>query len=212
MNDQRPDPREEDQGITIAQAAQLLDTTKQTIRNHMSPHEAIRRPWKGQERIYLTPETVERIREELRQSGTEKRPESAATLAGNSPESTDKLPDNDQQTTAYRREIDRQAAEIEWLRARLEDQERQLAAKDQQIAAAQQLADQAQKLQLIAERRLIAAGIDPDTDPAADQATAPAPMEELREELEELRAQVAAAQAAQDQQKRRSFWDIFRRR
>lgn len=196
MNDRRPDPREEDQGMTIAQAAQLLETTKQTIRNHMRPQEAIRRPWKGQERIYLAPETVERIREELRQSGTGKGPESAATLAGNSPESAEKLPDNDRQRTEYQREIGRQAAEIEWLRARLEDQERQLAAKDQQIAAAQQLANQAQQLQLMAEKRL-AAHIDQEADQEPQEQPEPKAVEDHPQE---------------PTPRRRSFWDRLRGR
>ncbi len=209
--DERPAQERE---YTLAQAARLLETSKQTIRNHMGadPAEVTRRQVNGQPRIYITERALARIREELRrdQAGnqTEKEPQSAGILTGKLPESTEKRAGNRPETT----EKDRQAQEIAWLRAQLEEKDRQLAAKDQQIAAAQQLADQAQKLQLIAERRLIAAGIDPDTDPAADPAPAPAPMEELREELEELRAQVAAAQAAQDQQKRRSFWDIFRRR
>lgn len=213
MEDHRPQELE----YTLSQAARLLETSKQTIRNHMgtNPAEVTRREVNGQPRIFITARALDRIREELRRDltakQTAKEPESAGNLAGKLPESTEKGTENPPEST----ENHRQALEITWLRAQLEEKDRQLAAKDQQIAAAQQLADQAQKLQLIAERRLIAAGIEPDPDQADQdgaQGPAPAPLEDLREQLEELRAQLAEAKAAQEQPKRRSLWDLFRRR
>ena len=178
MNDyQRPDPREAAQEITISQAAKLLETTKQTIRNHMEPQDAIRRQRNGQTWIFLSVGTVERIRAELGAAGTEKVPKSepqtteklTGKFTGKSPVNTEKLPVNDRKGTENHQLIDQQAEEIQWLRAQVEELTRQLAAKDHQIAAAQQLANQAQALQLMAEKRLAAHVAQEAQDPAQEQ-------------------------------------------
>lgn len=161
MNDyQKPDPREAAQEITISQAAKMLETTKQTIRNHMEPQDAIRRQRNGQTWIFLSAGTVERIRAELDGTGTEKipksKPKTTAKFTGNLPVTAEKLPANDRKGTENHQLIDQQAQEIQWLRAQVEELTRQLAAKDHQITAAQQLANQAQALQLMAEKRLAA--------------------------------------------------------
>lgn len=184
-------PAAEAEAVTIAQAARQLGTTKQTIRNHMTPGEEIRRQVNGQTWIYLRPATVARIAAELEQRA-EKQPQSAEAFAGKALQSTDNLPANDHQSTEKQPqsteklpEILRQAREIEWLRDQLEERDRQLAAKDQQIAAAQQLANQAQQLQLIAERRLAA---HMEREAAQDAPGGPQPQPDLRDISEQPQA------------------------
>ncbi len=186
---------------TLSQAAQLLGTSKQTVRNRLPeiPPELIeRRTVRNQPRIYLAAQALEELRQTRKEPKSE--PKSTEHLPASTGNLTGKLPVNTEKTP----EIDRQAQEIAWLRAQLEEKDRQLAAKDQQITAAQQLANQAQQLQLVAERKLIAAGIDPDPEAEAPEAAPAQTVAELQAEIDRLRAELAA--------RPRRFWDRFKRR
>lgn len=191
---------------TLAQAAQLLGISKQTVRNRLpaiDPEQIHRRTVRNQPRIFLTATALEELR---KLSEAAKEPNTTENFAGKLPESTEHLAGELPANTGKAPEIYRQAQEIAWLRAQLEEKDRQIAAKDQQIAAAQQLANQAQQLQLVAEHRLIAAGIDPDPEAEApEEGDTPAQTrEQLLEEVQRLRAELDA--------RPRRFWDRFRRR